>query len=146
MFRAFDLASESWPFARWPRNAGRAIAARIPMIRITTRSSIRVKPRSDSMRSRIFRSILITPWLVGFAIQVLTEVGLPGVGGLAATLGRARGGRGARTSRDPVTALRDREEVARLRGSHDRVGVGGETWHLNLAGLRCGAADRQAGP
>src|SRR3954451_8911972 len=73
MFRAFDLASESWPFARWPRNAGRAIAARMPMIRITTRSSIRVKPRSDSMRSRIFRSIVLTPCFVG-------TVGDPGRG------------------------------------------------------------------
>ena len=30
---------------RWVRNAGSAIAARSPMIRITTRSSISVKPR-----------------------------------------------------------------------------------------------------
>ena len=35
------LASASCPFERWLRNAGRAIAAQIPMIRMTTRRSIR---------------------------------------------------------------------------------------------------------
>src|SRR3954452_14332232 len=57
MLRASDFADESWPLARWPRKAGRAIAARMPMIRMTTRSSIRVKPFSLSIRSRNFRSI-----------------------------------------------------------------------------------------
>src|SRR5689334_21881870 len=40
----------------------------MPMIRMTTRSSIRVKPRSDSIRSRIFRSIwglLVGLWSYG---------------------------------------------------------------------------------
>src|SRR3954449_9381196 len=56
--RAFDFASESWPFFCWPRKAGRAIAARMPMIRITTRSSIRVKPFSSLLiRWESFRSI-----------------------------------------------------------------------------------------
>jgi hypothetical protein len=31
------LAEASWPFCCWPRNEGRAIAARMPMIRMTTR-------------------------------------------------------------------------------------------------------------
>src|SRR6185295_10733407 len=44
MLRAADLALESWPLERCPRKAGKAIAARMPMIRITTRSSISVKP------------------------------------------------------------------------------------------------------
>ncbi len=43
--RTAALASVSCAFVRWLRNAGSAIAARIPMIRMTTRSSIRVKPR-----------------------------------------------------------------------------------------------------
>ena len=38
---------ESCALARWLRNAGRAIAARMPMIRMTTRSSMSVKPFSS---------------------------------------------------------------------------------------------------
>jgi hypothetical protein len=45
--RASDLAEASWPFFCWPRNEGRAIAARMPMIRMTTRSSMSVKPCSS---------------------------------------------------------------------------------------------------
>ena len=39
--------------ARWraPRYVGRAIATRMPMIRTTTMSSIRVKPRCEPMRA-----------------------------------------------------------------------------------------------
>ena len=48
--RTADLASVSWAFVRWFRNAGRAIAARIPMIRITTSSSTSVKPRWSRKR------------------------------------------------------------------------------------------------
>src|SRR4051812_9019079 len=56
--RAFDFASASWPFFCWPRKAGRAIAARMPMIRITTRSSMSVKPFSSLLiRWESFRSI-----------------------------------------------------------------------------------------
>src|SRR3954454_570888 len=63
MFRAADLASESWPFFCWPRKAGRAIAARMPMIRITTRSSMSVKPFSSLLiRWESFRSIFTPPW------------------------------------------------------------------------------------
>ena len=43
---AVDFASASLPLLRWFRNEGMAIAARMPMIRMTTRSSIRVKPFS----------------------------------------------------------------------------------------------------
>ena len=45
--RASALALESCALALWPRNVGSAIAARIPMMRITTSSSIRVNPRSS---------------------------------------------------------------------------------------------------
>src|SRR5690349_13311391 len=45
--RASDLALESYALPFWLRKAGMAIAARMPMIRITTRSSIRVKPFSS---------------------------------------------------------------------------------------------------
>ena len=56
MLRTLDLAAASWPFERCVRKAGIAIAARIPMIRITTSSSIRVKPRSSlSVRVETFR-------------------------------------------------------------------------------------------
>src|SRR3954471_23366481 len=61
--RAFDFASASWPFFCWPRKAGRAIAARMPMIRITTRSSMSVKPFSSPLiRWESFRSIVTPPW------------------------------------------------------------------------------------
>src|SRR3954464_7852216 len=63
MLRAFDLESASWPFFCWPRKAGRAIAARMPMIRITTRSSMSVKPFSSLLiRWESFRSIFTPPW------------------------------------------------------------------------------------
>src|SRR5437773_6945831 len=48
-----DLASASLPLLLWFRNEGIAIAARMPMIRITTRSSISVKPLSSWKRWRI---------------------------------------------------------------------------------------------
>src|SRR5436190_23045198 len=58
MLRASDFADASWPFCCWPRKAGRAIAARMPMIRITTRSSMSVKPFSSPLiRWESFRSI-----------------------------------------------------------------------------------------
>ena len=52
MLRTSDLAAASCPLERCVRNAGIAIAARMPMIRITTSSSIRVKPRS-ALRRRL---------------------------------------------------------------------------------------------
>src|SRR3954469_21023021 len=45
--RTFALASASSAFSLWPRNMGSAIAARIPITRITTRSSMSVNPRSS---------------------------------------------------------------------------------------------------
>src|SRR5213592_13549 len=57
MLRAFDLAEASCPFERCPRKAGIAIAARIPMIRMTTSNSIRVKPCSCRAR--------FTNWFIG---------------------------------------------------------------------------------
>ena len=62
---ATDLASASLPLLRWFRNEGMAIAARMPMIRMTTRSSIRVKPFSLWARSRRFRNMLGTPLIGG---------------------------------------------------------------------------------
>ena len=38
----------STPFLRWLRKTGMAMAARMPMMMMTTRSSIRVKPWSFS--------------------------------------------------------------------------------------------------
>ena len=45
-------AEASFAFWVWLRNSGIAIAARMPMIRITTRSSMRVKPPSSFARLR----------------------------------------------------------------------------------------------
>ena len=56
---AVDFASASLPLLRWFRNEGMAIAARMTMIRITTRSSIRVKPLSSWVRSRSFRYMFV---------------------------------------------------------------------------------------
>src|SRR4051795_4907836 len=42
------LREASTPFLRWLRNTGMAMAARMPMMMMTTRSSIRVKPWSFS--------------------------------------------------------------------------------------------------
>src|SRR3954468_9998974 len=56
------LAAESWAFLRWLRNTGIAIAARMPMMMMTTRSSMRVKPPSRSSRAlRIRASIALPP-------------------------------------------------------------------------------------
>src|SRR5215210_1454768 len=59
--RTADLASVSCARERWPRNAGRAIAARMPMIRMTTSSSIRVKPFSSWARERSLLSMWVNP-------------------------------------------------------------------------------------
>jgi len=45
--RASSLAEASLAFAFWPMKAGMAMAERMPMIRMTTSSSIRVKPPSS---------------------------------------------------------------------------------------------------
>src|SRR6266550_2641002 len=55
--RASSFAEESDALLFWLRNDGIAIAARMPMIRITTRSSIRVKPPSSLERWRSRYSI-----------------------------------------------------------------------------------------
>src|SRR4029078_12942876 len=60
---AVDFASASLPLLRWFRNEGMAIAARMPMIRMTTRSSIRVKPLSSWARWR--NSRMGTPLILG---------------------------------------------------------------------------------
>src|SRR3954467_2055668 len=75
MFRADDLASASWPFCCWPRKAGRAIAARMPMMRITTRSSMSVKPFSSLLiRWESFRSML-RPLRVVVIVRCLIDPG-----------------------------------------------------------------------
>src|SRR5689334_644159 len=88
MLRAADFASASCPFDRCPRKAGSAIAARMPMIKMTTRSSISVKPCSPL-------------WM-----RVLMRLPLP--------IARARAlvRVGARTS-DRAARLGDHEFVAR---------------------------------
>src|SRR6185369_17703759 len=98
MFRAADLASASCPLERCPRKAGRAIAARMPMIRITTRSSISVKPCSPL-------------WM-----RVLMELPLP------VAWARALVRVGAGTSHG-AARLGDLEFVARRRVSDDDVAV-----------------------
>src|SRR4051794_27783383 len=77
--RAADLASESCARPRWPRKAGSAIAARMPMMRMTTRSSIRVKPFSLWARSRSLWSMWVNPpegivGPIGFLRQVLGPI------------------------------------------------------------------------
>jgi len=55
--RAADFACASVALFRWLKNDGMAIAARIPRINITTRSSTRVKPDSLPALSRSLCSI-----------------------------------------------------------------------------------------
>src|ERR1700704_2586754 len=65
--RASDLAWASFALPFWFRNDGMAIAARMPMIRITTRSSISVKPPSspERWRSRYSIEMLLGILLLG---------------------------------------------------------------------------------
>src|SRR6476620_4684916 len=63
-----DLASASLPLLLWFRNEGIAIAARMPMIRITTRSSIRVNHCSLWARWRRLRSIR-PPFAVSYRLD-----------------------------------------------------------------------------
>jgi hypothetical protein len=57
MVRTWTFADESLALPFWFRKAGIAIAARIPRINITTRSSIRVNPDSLPALSRSLFSI-----------------------------------------------------------------------------------------
>src|SRR3712207_370345 len=95
------------------------MAARMPMIRMTTRSSIRVKPRSSEMRSRSFSSISPPPVrccrLPPAAARAAAFVGL-----VAAAHELA------------VGRLLDRELAVRVRVGDDRVGVVSEG-QLDLA-------------
>ena len=50
--RASDFAEASLPLFCCPRKTGRAIAARMPMMTITTSSSMSVKPDSSRPRAR----------------------------------------------------------------------------------------------
>src|ERR1700710_779811 len=59
-----DLVVESHAAWRWLRNAGMAIAARMPMMMITTMSSIRVKPFSFSPSSSAARRLAIASLIV----------------------------------------------------------------------------------
>src|SRR3954449_1994942 len=62
MLRRSDLMPASQPFFRWFRKTGMAIAARMPMMMMTTRSSMRVKPPSRSSAIlRIRASIALPP-------------------------------------------------------------------------------------
>ena len=54
---AISFELESLALFLWLKNVGIAIAARIPMMSMTTSSSIRVNPFSLAIRSRSFNSI-----------------------------------------------------------------------------------------
>src|SRR5436305_10331300 len=49
-------------FFRWLRKTGMAIAARMPMMMMTTRSSMRVKPSFSSCALRMRASIAVSSW------------------------------------------------------------------------------------
>src|SRR3954451_16067976 len=109
------------------------------MIRITTRSSIRVKPDSCLTNGRGGPKPASLPLVRPDKRNVL----LPGVVGLAAALGRATAGV-AGADRRAAAVLRDREEVAGLRCADDRVVSRGAV-HCDVAALRAGGADGEAG-
>src|SRR3954468_17917507 len=72
-----DSTCEAHAFWRWFRNAGMAIAARMPMMMMTTRSSIRVKPFSPCARFCIvvwIRAITLMP-----SFDVEGNCRLPGI-------------------------------------------------------------------
>ena len=54
-FRA-DLDWATQPFSRWLRNVGMAMAARMPMMMMTTRSSMSVKPESFFAMALLMRA------------------------------------------------------------------------------------------
>ncbi len=63
-----DLTLASAALSRWLRKSGMAIAARMPMITMTTRSSMRVKPWSFSSRDffrRLSMVFLLIEWGTG---------------------------------------------------------------------------------
>ena len=105
---ATDFASASLPLLRWFRNEGMAIAARMPMIRMTTRSSIRVKPLS----------------LLGTLAELPQHVELLLLGAVLRTVARARasvrggnlklGLRCPQTWRPPPPLLRERGRTPSL--------------------------------
>ena len=57
-FRTSDLAAASCAFWRCPKNVGMAMAAKMAMMMITTKSSMRVKPPSPLILLRIFSNML----------------------------------------------------------------------------------------
>ena len=58
-FAASVFAAEFQPFLRWLRNVGIAIAARMPMMIMTTRSSMRVKPSSFFSMALLMRASMV---------------------------------------------------------------------------------------
>src|SRR3954463_15559641 len=73
------FALESFAFCFWLKNVGMAIAARIPMISMTTSSSIRVNPFSLAIRSRSFNSIWTSlPKSIAARAPCHWESGYPG--------------------------------------------------------------------
>src|SRR3954452_7787216 len=111
------------------------------MIRITTRSSISVKPDSCLTSGRGGPKPASLPLVRPDKRNVL----LPGVVRLAAALGRASC-RVAGTRGRAAAVLRDREHVAGLRRADDHV-IRSTAGHRDIAALRAGGArdDRKAG-
>src|SRR5665648_857276 len=58
-----EMAEESTAFLRWFMKIGMAMAARIPMMIMTTRSSIRVKPWSFCSMDLRIRAIIAHPFI-----------------------------------------------------------------------------------
>ncbi len=61
--RTSVYAAVSWAFSRWPVNTGMASAAKMAMMMITTKISMRVKPHWPESR-RLVRNLLMERSLV----------------------------------------------------------------------------------
>ena len=72
--RASSFACDAVALLFWDRNDGMAIAARMPMIRITTKSSMSVKPPSslERWRSRLNIGNYSLTCLLGASPAVIT--------------------------------------------------------------------------
>src|SRR5437762_671162 len=137
MLRASLFAWASQPFLRWFRNTGMAMAARMPMMMMTTRSSMRVKP-SSSWALRIRASIAIPPGGGGdpAALAVVVEDSVGVAGDLDAEAVNGRVARGDSSGRRAGRVALDRGALY-VRG---RLVVGQDA--LQVAGVLAGATDQ----
>jgi hypothetical protein len=102
--RAADFADESLALSFWPRKVGRAIAARMPMMRTTTRSSMSVKPDSSLYEEgRVVKSGRVSQWVLGSWLMGAALISLwpAQVAGLGVMGGRLRGLKSERAVRRP---------------------------------------------